>query len=100
MFGIGWSEIFLIGIVALLVVGPKDLPVVLRTLGQYVRRVRDFTAELRGQVEALSREAELDDLKKRFAALTPEDLDRLVDDHNQAILAKEKEANVGAEEKP
>jgi sec-independent protein translocase protein TatB len=64
MFDISWTEFLLIGIVALIVIGPKELPGVLRTLGQYTRKVRRMAAEFQNQFQEAMREAELADLKK------------------------------------
>lgn len=65
MFDIAWSEMVLIGAVALVVIGPKDLPKVLRTVGQTVGKVRRMAAEFQGQFNEAMREAELADLKKQ-----------------------------------
>ena len=63
MFDIGWSEILIIAVVTIIVVGPKDLPRLLRSVGQIMRKVRSTANEFRGQFEDVIREAELDDLK-------------------------------------
>jgi sec-independent protein translocase protein TatB len=65
MFDIAWSEMVLIGAVALVVIGPKDLPKALRTVGQTVGRIRRMAAEFQGQFNEAMREAELADLKKQ-----------------------------------
>src|SRR5581483_9362503 len=65
MFDISWTEFLLIGIVALIVIGPKELPGVLRTLGQYTRKVRGMAAEFQSQFQEAMREAEMADLKKQ-----------------------------------
>lgn len=64
MFDIGWSELLVLGIVALIVIGPKDLPIVLRTVGRYAGIVKRQAAEFRAQFEEAIREAEIDGLKK------------------------------------
>jgi len=64
MFDISWSELLLIGIVALIVIGPKELPGALRTLGQWMGKVRRMAAEFQGQFQDAMREAEIDQLKK------------------------------------
>lgn len=64
MFDIGWSELLVLGVVALIVIGPKDLPIVLRTIGRYAGIVKRQAAEFRAQFEEAIREAELDSLKK------------------------------------
>jgi sec-independent protein translocase protein TatB len=65
MFDISWSEFLLIGVVALIVIGPKELPGVLRTLGQYTRKVRSMAADFQNQFQEAMREAEMGDLKKQ-----------------------------------
>src|ERR1700686_2840362 len=65
MFDIGWGEVLLIGIVALIAIGPKELPTVLRTLGQWMGKVRRMAAEFQGQFQEAMREAEMADLKKQ-----------------------------------
>ena len=65
MFDIAWSEMVLIGAVALVVIGPKDLPKALRTVGQAVGKMRRMASEFQGQFNDAMREAELDELKKQ-----------------------------------
>jgi sec-independent protein translocase protein TatB len=65
MFDIGWGELVVIGIVALIAIGPKELPTVLRTLGQWMGKVRRMAAEFQGQFQEAMREAEMADLKKQ-----------------------------------
>jgi sec-independent protein translocase protein TatB len=69
MFDIGWSELLLIGIVALVVIGPKDLPKVLRALGTMMSKVRSMASEFQGQFQDAMREAELSELKKEAEKL-------------------------------
>jgi sec-independent protein translocase protein TatB len=64
MFDIGWGELVVIGIVALIAIGPKELPTVLRTLGQYMGKIRRMAAEFQGQFQEAMREAEMADLAK------------------------------------
>jgi sec-independent protein translocase protein TatB len=64
MFDISWSELLLIGIVALIVIGPKELPGALRTLGQWMAKIRRMASEFQGQFQEAMREAEIDQLKK------------------------------------
>jgi sec-independent protein translocase protein TatB len=66
MFDITSSKLLILAIVALIVVGPKDLPILLRTVGKYLGMIRRQAAEFRGQFEEVLREAELDHLKKEF----------------------------------
>jgi sec-independent protein translocase protein TatB len=69
MFDIGWSELLIVGIVALVVVGPKDLPVLLRTIGKYVGMIRRQAGEFRAQFDEAMRDAELEKLKQEVTAL-------------------------------
>ena len=66
MFDIGWSEIAVIAVVALVAIGPKELPGVLRTVGQWMGKARKMAAEFQGQFQEAMREAEMADLKKSF----------------------------------
>jgi sec-independent protein translocase protein TatB len=66
MFDIGWSEIALIAVVALIAIGPKELPGVLRMVGQWLGKARKMAAEFQGQFQEAMREAEMADLKKSF----------------------------------
>src|SRR6516225_8386223 len=66
MFDIGWSELVLIAVVALIAIGPKELPGVLRMIGQWMGKARKMAAEFQGQFQEAMREAEMADLKKSF----------------------------------
>lgn len=68
MFDIGWSELLILGVVTLIFVGPKELPVFLRTIGKYVGMLKTQAAEFRAHFDAAMREAELDQLKKDVEA--------------------------------
>jgi sec-independent protein translocase protein TatB len=70
MFDIGWSELLIIGIVALIAIGPKELPGVLRTVGQYMGKIRRMASEFQGQFQEAMREAEMGDLKKQVDEMT------------------------------
>lgn len=65
MFDISWTEFVLIGVVALIVIGPKELPAVMRTVGQWTRKVRSMAADFQHQFQEAMREAEMADLKKQ-----------------------------------
>lgn len=65
MFDFGWSELVLILVVALVVIGPKDLPVALRTVGQWVGRARRLAREFQSSIDDVIRESELQDLRKQ-----------------------------------
>jgi len=64
MFDIGWGEFLVIGIVALIVIGPKELPGVLRSVGQGISKIRRMASEFQGQFQEAMREAEMAELKK------------------------------------
>jgi sec-independent protein translocase protein TatB len=66
MFDIGWSEIAVIAVVALIAIGPKELPGVLRMVGQWMGKARKMASEFQGQFQEAMREAEMADLKKSF----------------------------------
>jgi len=66
MFDIGWSELVVIAVVALIAIGPKELPGVLRMVGQWMGKARKMASEFQGQFNEAMREAELADLKKSF----------------------------------
>ncbi len=84
MFDIGWSELLVIGVVALVVIGPKELPRVLRTVGQGVAKLRRMAGEFQGQFNEALREAELSDLKDNVSALK-NDLSGLAADARNSI---------------
>jgi len=65
MFDISWTEFLLIAVVALVVIGPKELPGVLRTIGQWTRKLRRMAADFQNQFQEAMREAEMADLKKQ-----------------------------------
>lgn len=67
--GVGFSEILVIGVIALLVVGPKDLPLMLRKLGLQMAKLRAMANEFRSGFDELARQAELDELKREVDAL-------------------------------
>jgi sec-independent protein translocase protein TatB len=66
MLDMSWGEIMVIGAVALIVIGPKDLPKALRTIGQVTGKLRRMAAEFQGQFNEAMREAELDEVKKQL----------------------------------
>jgi sec-independent protein translocase protein TatB len=70
MFGFGWGEIVVIGIVALIAIGPKELPSVLRSLGHWMGKIRRMANEFQGQFNEALREVELSDLKKQAEEVT------------------------------
>ena len=69
MFEISWSELLILAIVTLIFVGPKDLPVFLRTIGKYAGAMKRQASEIRAQFDAAMREAELDAMKKEVDSM-------------------------------
>src|SRR5690349_11739286 len=70
MFDISWGKLVVIGVIALIVIGPKELPTVLRTVGQWMGKIRRMAGEFQGQFQEAMREAEMADLKKQFDETT------------------------------
>jgi sec-independent protein translocase protein TatB len=66
MFDIGWSELVVIAVVALIAIGPKELPGVLRMVGQWMGKARRLASDFQGQFNEAMREAEMADIKKQF----------------------------------
>jgi sec-independent protein translocase protein TatB len=64
MFDIGWSELLVIGVVAIIVVGPKELPRLMRTFGHYLGKVRHMAADFQRQFEEAVRDSEIDEVRK------------------------------------
>jgi sec-independent protein translocase protein TatB len=62
-------EILIIGALALIVIGPKDLPILMRRLGRFIGRMRAMAAEFRASFDELARQSELDELRKEVEAL-------------------------------
>jgi sec-independent protein translocase protein TatB len=69
MFDLTSSKLLILGIVALLVVGPKDLPMLLRTVGRYLGVIRRHAADFRAQFDEAMRQSELDQIQKEFSSL-------------------------------
>jgi sec-independent protein translocase protein TatB len=83
MFGIDSAEILIIAVVALVVIGPKDLPRVMRTIGNFVGRARGMARHFRSGFDAMMREAELEEMEKKWRA----DNERIMRDHPQPPAA-------------
>jgi sec-independent protein translocase protein TatB len=93
MFDIGWSELLVIGVVALLVIGPKDLPQVFRTLGQWTAKARALARDFQGHVDDLMRESQVADMKREFQEITrPPDFEGLEGDLMAGIEPAAKKA--------
>jgi sec-independent protein translocase protein TatB len=76
LFDLGMSELLLIGVVALVVIGPKDLPKALRVAGFWVKKARTLSREFQSSVEQMIREAELDEMRQELKKATEIDLEK------------------------
>lgn len=100
-FGLGATELMLIAVVALIVVGPKELPALLRTIGALVAKVRALAGEFKGQLDDLMAETGVDDIKKTMKG----DVDSVRDvavadlDAQFADLEKEFQDSIAGEKK-
>ena len=74
MFDLAWSEIAVIGLVAVLVLGPKELPQAMRTMAKMMRKMRSLTSELQGHMNEIVREAELDEVRQSIKKLSTTNL--------------------------
>lgn len=101
--GIGWSELLVIAALAIIVVGPKELPFLMRKLGRFMGRARALAREFQDSFEDIAREAELEELRKKAAdsareieaavgPMSPEDEAALIAAHNEKVLAAERAA--------
>jgi sec-independent protein translocase protein TatB len=85
MFDIGWDEMLFTAIIAIVVIGPKDLPRALRTAGQWMGKVRRVSGHFRSGIETMIREAEMEDMEKQWR------------EQNEAIMAAHPPATASAE---
>ncbi|HBK04555.1 MAG TPA: twin-arginine translocase subunit TatB [Acetobacteraceae bacterium] len=81
MFDFAWSEIVLIGAVALIAIGPKDMPAAIRTVSSMVKKARRMAAEFQTHVDEMVREADLGDVKKAFNDIRNLDLSSAIEKH-------------------
>lgn len=107
MFDFAWSELMVIGAVALVVIGPKDLPKALKTAGIIVRRARGMAREFQNSVEDMIREAELEDVRKSVQDAARFDLDKQIQNTidpegqlKQPLIPEPAEAKPAAGEPP
>jgi sec-independent protein translocase protein TatB len=81
MFDFAWSEIALIGVVALIAIGPKDMPAAIRTVSSMIKKARRMAAEFQTHVDEMVREADLGDVKKAFSDIRNLDIPSLLEKH-------------------
>lgn len=80
MFDIGWQELFIVAVLAILVVGPRDLPRTLRTVMSYVRKAKGMAREFQNGIDEVAREVELDDIRQEANKIAHMDLEKEVKD--------------------
>lgn len=100
MFDIAWTEMALIAAVALIVIGPKDLPRVLRQVGIWVRKLRMLAGEFQKNVDEMVREAELDDVKRDVERIGRVDIGREIDKAVDPTGEVEKALRMEDEDRP
>jgi sec-independent protein translocase protein TatB len=81
MFDFAWSEIALIGVVALIAIGPKDMPVAIKTVSQFVKKARRMAAEFQTHVDEMVREADLGEVRETVQNLRNFDLRGTIEKH-------------------
>jgi len=74
MLDIGWPELFLIAVVTIIVVGPKELPRVVRTVSGMIRKVRGLAGEFQSTLDDMAREADLEDIKNEIEQVSKVDM--------------------------
>ena len=79
MFDIAWSELMVIAVIALVVIGPKDLPKAIYTLGKWVKKARLVARDFQGHIDDMMREAELDELRKEALKVRDTNLQKMVE---------------------
>jgi sec-independent protein translocase protein TatB len=89
MFDIGWSELVVIGVVALIAIGPKELPGTLRMVGQWIGKAKRLAADFQGQFQEAMREAEVAEMKQQF-----DDLAKTADNLNATKMLGDLNKNV------
>ena len=79
MFDIGWQELFIIAVLALIVVGPKDLPKALRTVTKWLRKARAVAREFQGGLDDMVRDSELNDVKRQLEGAADYDISKEIE---------------------
>ena len=75
MFDIGWQELFVLAVLAIIVIGPKDLPRAIKTVTHWIRKARGMARDLQDGLDDMVREAELDDIKAQANSIMSDDFD-------------------------
>jgi sec-independent protein translocase protein TatB len=82
MFDLGWLEFALVGLIMILVLGPKELPHAMRSIARFMRKARRLASEFQGHMDDLVREADLDDVKQSINSIKNKDVSALI---NEAV---------------
>ncbi|MDG2319511.1 MAG: Sec-independent protein translocase protein TatB [Rhodospirillaceae bacterium] len=82
MFDLGWLEFAIIGLIMILVLGPKELPHAMRSIARFMRKARRLASEFQGHMDDLVREADLDDVKQSINSIKNKDVSALI---NEAV---------------
>ncbi|MBL4740286.1 MAG: twin-arginine translocase subunit TatB [Sneathiella sp.] len=80
MFDIGWSEMVFVMVIAVLVIGPKDLPKTIATIGKYIRKARGLARDFQSGLDDLAKETELDEIRKDIQSSTDFNLKKQIED--------------------
>ena len=91
MLDIGFPEFLLISFVLLIVVGPKDLPKVLRSISSFIRKIKSMASQFHSGIDDLANEAEISDLRKEVNKI---DKKSLIDEHVSEFTELEKDINI------
>ena len=81
MFDIGWPELMVIGVLTIIVVGPKELPRVLRTVTGIIRKIRMMAGDFQNSIEDIAREADMQDIKKQLEDVGKRDIGKDVEEY-------------------
>ena len=79
MFGMGWWELSIVGLIAILVLGPKELPYAMKSLARFMRKARRLASEFQGHMDDIVKEAELGDMKQTVKSFQEKDIGSLLD---------------------
>lgn len=93
MFDIGWTEILIIAVVAIIIVGPKDLPRMLRSLGRYAGQLKRTAGQFRSQFDDAIRESELDELRNSLKDVTDNPVNQIRDTMSDSMKPLEETAS-------
>ncbi|NUT00216.1 MAG: twin-arginine translocase subunit TatB [Sphingomonas sp.] len=96
MFGVDTSELVLVAVLALIFIGPKDLPNALRTVGRWVGQVRGMARHFQSGIDAMIREAELEEMEKKWR----EENDRIMREYPALLESQQAEAELPTSDQP